>query len=185
MPQVVTRTDPASGLAAERHGWWAGEGLGWHWEVPKGMVTRFWLPVAGLLAGLIVADHFTTSRASLWQFLVLYHTPIGMYASFPFARTIGLSPLFVTLLVLHLHVLIGLFIVWNLEWLKALPKIGPRMIRMEERGRRAWDKRPRLRHLGFLGIPWFPTLVAVVLGGMARIVAMVILFYGGMSLLPI
>lgn len=181
----------------------------WAWEPPVNRVTRVWSPLVALVVCLGAVFLATGELMRLLMFLVFYHSPFGMYAGIAAGEAMGLPMGAVVFTVFVLHLFVGLFVVWNADLLKRVPKLGSYVHRLEVRGRKRWEKRPRLRDLGVVGVgiftalpvpgtglitgallgrlvglPWFPTYVAVVLGGMARVVAITLVVYGAWEITP-
>lgn len=181
----------------------------WAWDPPVNRFVRIWVPLLGLFGGLGFAVVWSGDPAMAGLFLLWYHSPFGMYTGIPAGVALGLSWQVVLWMVTVLHVFIGLFIVWNTHALKALPWLGPRIARVEEKGRQKWEERPRLRDMGVAGIgiftaaavpgtglvtgalvgrvvglPWFPTFLAVTAGGMGRVIVVSLVVFGVWTFVP-
>lgn len=175
----------------------------WSWEPPLNAWVRVFCPLAALALGLLIAGLVSQAFWKMWTFLVVYHSPLGMYMGVTSGAYVGLDIRVVIFIVIMLHLFGGLFVTWNSAYLRVLPRLGPRIQRMEHKARRKYDARPRLRDLGvvgvglftllpipgsglvsgallgrLLGLPWFPIWVAVVLGGMTRVITVTLVVYG-------
>lgn len=181
----------------------------WSWEPPLDRATRVWLPLVALVMGLTFAVMASGKPMEVGFFLLVYHLPVGMYTGVTSGVVMGLDMALVIFIVSVLHVFGGLFVVWNSDALKTLPWLGPYVVRIEARGRRKWEAHPRLRDFGVLGVavftvapipgtgilsgalvgrliglPWFPTFVAVVVAGMTRVLTITFIVYGVWEFTP-
>jgi uncharacterized membrane protein len=200
----VTPDEVLSVKARESPGLWgSARQRSWAWVPPERFSVRVVLPLLCLLLGISIAVVVTGQLWRIVEFLVIYHLPLGMYTGGMAAAVRGLDMAAALYIVVLLHVFGGLFVTWNADYLKTLPWVGPRIDRMETTGRRKWERNPRLRDLGvlgvglftvapvpgsglvtgallgrFVGLPWFPTFVAVATGGMVRVFTITLIAYG-------
>jgi uncharacterized membrane protein len=180
------------------------------WTEPQSRAVRFWLPIAFMVVGILVASHFVESWASLGGLLAVYHFPLGAYTSVPIALGLGFSPLFVMLFMGYMRVFGALFFVWNLYWLRALPWLGKYVARAEAKGHAVWESRPWVRRLGLVGLAlfvflpvagtglvtgsvigrlsgldWFPTWMALSVGALLQLLLLTLVVSLGWSFLPL
>lgn len=175
----------------------------WAWDPPVQRALRVAFPPLALLVGLMIAVVYSGELLKVVSFLVFYHLPLGMYTGVAAAAAMHLDVRVAVFIVILLHVFGGLFVTWNADALKTVPWLGAKVRRMEEKGRAKWEADPRLRDLGvvgvgvftalpvpgtglitgallgrLLGLAWFPTFVAVAVGGMGRVLTITMIAYG-------
>lgn len=181
----------------------------WAWEPPLDRATRVWLPLVALVAGIGSAILMSGQLMQVAFFLLVYHLPVGMYTGVTSGVVMGLDMALVIFIVTVLHIFGGLFVVWNADALKTVPWLGPYVRKIEARGHKKWKEHPRLRDFGVLGVaiftvapipgtgilsgalvgrliglPWFPTFLAVVIAGMTRVLTITFIVYGVWEFTP-
>ena len=120
--------------------------------------------------------------------LSYFISPFGKEVLIPTA-TIGLldlgsraSPVFdITLVatsVIFVDVMCSLFLIWNLDWIKKIPKIGGAVKAFEDLGRKRLESRPQKKQLAILGLGSY---VALPFQGSGGIVSTIIGLMAGME----
>lgn len=118
-------------------------------SVARGGAWRVALPAAGAVAlAVVLAATLGPDAALLGGFLVAYLVPpLSKETVLPLAVAAGFSPLVVALAFTATDLLLAAFVAWNWEALHRLPRLGPRLAKVQarvERGIRSW---PRGQHL--------------------------------------
>lgn len=78
--------------------------------------------------------------------------PLGKETVIPALLARGYPAWLVTVYILALDILGGLFVVWNYERLQELPRVGPHLRRIQERFSAKLQDKPWAANLGFAGI---------------------------------
>lgn len=126
---------------------------------PAGVWAKLLFPLMGLLAGAVLLTLLTWGiRYEVWGFLLAYSNPVGAVAGPATGAALGIHPALMIGMILYIGAFGGLFLVWNLEHLTRLPRIGPRLRQIELKSAERWARHRRLRRLGLLGLALFVLL---------------------------
>lgn len=123
---------------------------------PSGVWIKVLFPLAGLLVGAVVLTVLTWPiRYRVWGFVAVYFLPLGIETGIPAGLLLGLHPALMITIVLYVDLFAGLFLVWNIEHMTRIPRIGPWISRLETKSAAKWAKHRRLRDLGVVGLGIF------------------------------
>jgi uncharacterized membrane protein len=89
-------------------------------------------------------------------FMIAYFfPPLGKESVIPMAVAVGLNPILVALSVALLDIIAALFLLWNYDFVKIAPYLGPWMDRFEKRNTNISQKRIWIKGLEFIGVILF------------------------------
>lgn len=127
---------------------------------PSGWWVKLLFPLFGLLVGaLVVAILFWPLRYRILAFVAVYFAPLGIETGIPTGiYVLDLHPVLLVAIVLYVDLFGGLFLVWNLDHITRIPKLGPWIGRVEAKSAAKWAKHRRLRDLGVVGLGVFVML---------------------------
>ncbi|MFA5772313.1 MAG: small multi-drug export protein [Thermoplasmata archaeon] len=92
----------------------------------------------------------------LTSFMLLYlFAPLGKESLIPAAITIGIAPLAIALALAFMDIIAALFLLWNYDFAKLFPLMGPWMMNSEKKGREILEKRRWLKGASFVGLIFF------------------------------
>ncbi len=119
----------------------------------KSRIIRFFLPIfLALLVALaiVVSPDFPAYAATVGTFFFAFGT--GEISAIIVGSALGINPFMAALLVTFMESDISLFIAWNFDYLKKIPKIGRYIGKYEEKAGEVIKKRKSLEELGFFFI---------------------------------
>jgi len=117
---------------------------------------RFGFPLVMLAAGAVAISLLTLDHiAATWIFIGAYAAPIGNELAITGALVGGLEPLVILAIVLWIDFWAPLFLVWNLDLLLRVPRLGPWLGRIETKMQDKWARHRILRDLGVIGLAVF------------------------------
>ncbi len=119
----------------------------------KSLLIRFFLPI--LLAFpvaflILISGEFPAYAATVGTFFFAFGT--GEISAIIVGSALGLNPFIPALLVAFIESDMSLFIAWNFDYLKKIPKIGKYIAKYEEKGAEVIKSRKSLENLGFFFI---------------------------------
>lgn len=132
----------------------------WLHVSPSGWWVKLLFPLAWLAGGaLALTVVFWPLRYRIWSFVGIYFAPLGIETGIPYGLFLmDLHPLLLIAIVLYVDLFGGLFLVWNLDHLTRIPKVGGWITRVETKSAEKWAKHRRLRDLGVVGLGIFVML---------------------------
>ena len=89
-------------------------------------------------------------------FMIAYFfPPLGKETILPMGIGAGFHPILISLSIAYIDIVIGLFLLWNYDFVKLVPFLGRWMERFEKRGREISKGRTWIKGLEFIGIIFF------------------------------
>jgi hypothetical protein len=89
-------------------------------------------------------------------FMIAYFfPPLGKESVIPMGIAAGIHPVLISLVIAFLDIIVGLFLLWNYDFVKLAPLLGPWMERFEKRGSEISKGRIWMKGLEFIGIVLF------------------------------
>lgn len=89
-------------------------------------------------------------------FMIAYFfPPLGKESVIPLGITAGLDPILIALSVAFVDIFVALFLVWNYDFAKLIPYLGPWMEKVEKTGGKKFTEKPWLENLAFFGLVLF------------------------------
>ena len=89
-------------------------------------------------------------------FMVAYFfPPLGKESVIPIAISTGLHPILIASVVAFLDIIAALFLLWNYDFVKLAPYLGPWMERFEKKGRVIATQKSWMKGIEFIGIMLF------------------------------
>lgn len=88
----------------------------------------------------------------LWTFIFFYFAPGGLEFGIPIGVGLGISPFTMVAIILYADMVGALFLIWNLDVLDRVPKIGPWLRRLELKTKAKYEKRPWIEAWGLFGL---------------------------------
>ncbi|MBW3582505.1 MAG: small multi-drug export protein [Euryarchaeota archaeon] len=114
---------------------------------------RFLLPLVAIALGALFLILFhPQDPLRMWTFITVYFAPGGIEFGIPAGLALGLDPLWMVAVVLYVDLFGPLWLVWNLDLVYRVPKVGKWFLKLETKAERSWSKRRRLRDLGVVGL---------------------------------
>jgi uncharacterized membrane protein len=124
----------------------------------RGIVAKFFIaPILLFVAALILFLLLDFSMFSvLISFMLLYlFGPLGKESLIPTAIAIGIAPLTIALALAFIDIIVAIFLLWNYDFAKLFPVIGPWMSKSEKNGKKILESRRWLRGASFIGLILF------------------------------
>jgi len=120
-------------------------------------IFQFFFPILMAIMFIAVAYYYIRGESlELFSLLGIYYVPpSGKESIIPFATSIGLDPITISLAFTINDVLMCLFLIWNLSYIKKVPYVGRALIYSEKRGRAIAKKYRTFRSLEFIGLILF------------------------------
>ncbi|HDM67005.1 MAG TPA: hypothetical protein ENG62_01285, partial [Thermoplasmatales archaeon] len=110
-----------------------------------------WL-IGLLLGGSIVGR----DSMEYWSLMLAYFfPPLGKESVIPMGIALGFHPLIMALSVAFVDIIVALFLLWNYDFAKKIPFIGPFMEKVESIGKTSSSKYSWVKPLRFIGIVLF------------------------------
>ena len=128
-------------------------------EESKGMIILKFF-VVPILVSIIVLflylflDFESFQRVGI-AMLLYFFPPAGKETVIPVGVAVGLHPVLIGLTIAFLDIIIALFLLWNYDFAKLAPILGPWMEKVEKRGGNKFKENPWLENLAFLGLVLF------------------------------
>lgn len=89
-------------------------------------------------------------------FMIAYFfPPLGKESVIPMAIATGLHPILIASVVAFLDIIAALFLLWNYDFVKLAPYLGPWMERFEKKGNEISTKKYWMKGIEFIGIMLF------------------------------
>jgi uncharacterized membrane protein len=89
-------------------------------------------------------------------FMIAYFfPPLGKESVIPLGIAAGLDPILIALSIAFVDMFIALFLVWNYDFAKLIPFMGPWMEKVEKTGGKKFTEKPWLENLAFFGLVLF------------------------------
>jgi len=87
--------------------------------------------------------------------IAYFFPPLGKESVIPMAITTGINPILIASVVSFLDIIAALFLLYNYDFVKLTPYLGPWMDRVEKRGKRIATGKIWMKGLEFTGIMLF------------------------------
>jgi len=87
--------------------------------------------------------------------IAYFFPPLGKESVIPMAISTGYHPISIALIVAFLDIIAAMFLLWNYDFVKLAPYLGPWMERFEKKGNKISKKRTWIKSLEFIGIILF------------------------------
>ena len=118
---------------------------------------KIFLPGIIGLAGILSGGYLLVDNPlRYWSLLAAYFfPPLGKESVIPMGIAIGIHPLVMALSVAFIDIVVALFLMWNYEFAKKIPFIGPFIEKVETIGRNSSNKYSWVKPLRFIGIVLF------------------------------
>lgn len=127
-------------------------------EGPKTIILKFFLApiILFLVIGILFIFLDTKTFLVTGGFMIAYFfPPLGKESVIPMAISTGYHPISIALVVAFLDIIAALFLLWNYDFVKLAPLLGPWMERFEKRGNEFSKKKPWMKGLEFTGVILF------------------------------
>jgi uncharacterized membrane protein len=113
-------------------------------------------PLALAIIFVTLTYLYIQDKLEIYSLLVAYYVPpAGKESIIPIATSIGIRPLAISLAITANDMLICLFMIWNMTYLKKLPYIGKGLSYSEQKGRELAKKYKTFRNIEFIGLLLF------------------------------
>ncbi len=118
---------------------------------------KIFLPGIIGLAGILSGGYLLFDNPlRYWSLLAAYFfPPLGKESVIPMGIAIGIHPLVMALSVAFIDIVVALFLMWNYEFAKKIPFLGPFIEKVETIGRNSSNKYSWVKPLRFIGIVLF------------------------------
>ncbi|HEC89559.1 MAG: hypothetical protein DRN12_05055 [Thermoplasmata archaeon] len=112
--------------------------------------------VIGLI-GILLGGYLAVDKPfRYWSLLAAYFfPPLGKESVIPLGIAAGIHPLVMALSVAFIDIVVALFLMWNYDFAKKIPFIGPFIEKVENIGRSSSNKYSWIKPLRFIGIVLF------------------------------
>jgi len=127
-------------------------------EGSKTIILKFFLAPIVLFSGIgilfLILDF--SNFLIIGGFMVTYFfPPFGKETVIPMAISVGIHPVSIALVVAFLDIIAALFLLWNYDFVKLTPFLGPWMERFEKKGNEIATKKSWMKGIEFIGIMLF------------------------------
>lgn len=110
-------------------------------------------PLALAAIFIILTYMYIQDKLEIYSLLVAYYVPpAGKESIIPIATSIGITPLAISLAITANDMLVCLFMIWNMTYLKKLPYVGKGLVYSEKKGREMAKKYRSFRSIEFIGL---------------------------------
>jgi len=118
---------------------------------------KIFLPGIIGLAGILSGGYLLFDNPlRYWSLLAAYFfPPLGKESVIPMGIAIGIHPMVMALSVAFIDIVVALFLMWNYEFAKKIPFLGPFIEKVETIGRNSSNKYSWVKPLRFIGIVLF------------------------------
>jgi uncharacterized membrane protein len=127
-------------------------------EGPKTIILKFFLAPFTLFLGIGILFLLFDMESFLiiGGFMIAYFfPPLGKESVIPMAISTGIHPITISLVVAFLDIIAALFLLWNYDFVKLAPYLGPWIERFEKKGHELAEKKPWMKGLEFIGVILF------------------------------
>lgn len=108
-------------------------------------------PIGLAIFFIILAFFYVKDSYQLYSLVALYYVPpSGKESIIPLATSIGVRPLAIALGITINDMLISLFLVWNISYIKKVPYVGKALAATERKGRELAKKYKSFRNIEFI-----------------------------------
>ncbi len=139
-------------------------------ESTKLILIKFFIAPIIVLIGAIFLylslDFETFKKVGIAMFLYFF-PPAGKETVIPAGVAVGINPLTIALSIAFVDIFVALFLVWNYDFAKLIPILGPWMEKIEGKGGKQFKDRPWLENLAFFGLVLFVMFPLQGSGGVA------------------
>lgn len=127
-------------------------------EGAKSIIFKFFLAPIVLFSGIgilfLILDF--PNFLIIGGFMVTYFfPPLGKETVIPMAISVGIHPISIALVVAFFDIIAALFLLWNYDFVKLAPFLGPWMERFEKKGNEIATKKSWIKGIEFIGIMLF------------------------------
>jgi uncharacterized membrane protein len=87
--------------------------------------------------------------------LAYFFPPLGKESVIPIGVAAGLNPILIGLAIAFVDIFVAIFLLWNYDFAKLMPALGPWMEKIEKKGGDKFQKHKWLENLAFVGLVLF------------------------------
>jgi uncharacterized membrane protein len=87
--------------------------------------------------------------------MAYFFPPLGKESVIPIGIGAGIHPILIALAIAYVDIFVALFLIWNYDFAKLIPFLGPWMEKVEKKGGKKFKERPWLENLAFIGLILF------------------------------
>jgi len=128
------------------------------YESKKRFILKFFFaPFLCVLASFLLylfLDFNTFKKVGI-AMIVYFLPPAGKESVIPGGIAVGLHPLLIAFSIIFVDIVTALFLLWNYDFAKLIPFVGPWMEKMEKKGGKKFHENSWLEGLAFLGLILF------------------------------
>jgi lipopolysaccharide export LptBFGC system permease protein LptF len=139
-------------------------------ESKKMIILKFFaapiLVLSGVVVLFIILEYEVFIRVGSLM-IAYFFPPLGKEAVIPIGVAAGVHPIVIALSIGFVDIFVALFLVWNYDFAKLIPFLGPWMEKVEKKGGKAFTERPWLENIAFIGLILFVMFPFQGSGGLA------------------
>ena len=127
-------------------------------ESKREIILKFFAAPIVVLMGAVVLylilDLDSFYKMGGWMIVYLF-PPMGKESAIPLAVASGLHPMVVAFSMAFVDMFVALFLLWNYDFAKLIPILGPWMERVEKKYEKKYEEKPWLEKLAITGLVLF------------------------------
>jgi uncharacterized membrane protein len=112
------------------------------------------IALCGVVFLFIILEYNTFLQVS-GLMLAYFFPPAGKESVIPIGIGLGLNEVLIALSIAFVDIFIAIFLLWNYDFAKLVPILGPWMEKIEKKGESQFERHPWMEHLVLVGLALF------------------------------